>query len=195
MPISRAPAAPTASASQAALGAASTTARKASAKSATSTAGKTPIPSASLPAATQPAAAIKRGQPVKIKKPLQSLKSVKAAAPDKAAANTQKKGAPQTPHATANKTETKAQQKAAKKPAKQRSKLVRDSFTMPQVDFELIAALKFRGLTLGRNIKKSELLRAGLQALAAFDDLTLTATLDKLEAVKIGRPKRVGSAA
>ncbi len=77
----------------------------------------------------------------------------------------------------------------SKKQAKQQSKPVRDSFTMPQADFDLIAALKFRGLSLGRSIKKSELLRAGLLALSVFNDKALLSTLDKLEPVKMGRPK------
>lgn len=86
-----------------------------------------------------------------------------------------------------------AEPKPSKKPSKLRPKMVRDSFTMPDVDFDLIAALKFRGLTLSRSIKKSELLRAGLQVLAALDDRALLTTLDKLAPVKMGRPKK-GSA-
>ena len=53
----------------------------------------------------------------------------------------------------------------ASKPVKAKAKLVRDSFTMPQADFELIAALKARAIEFRRPAKKSQLLRAGLQAL------------------------------
>ncbi|CAD5374539.1 conserved hypothetical protein [Rubrivivax sp. A210] len=80
--------------------------------------------------------------------------------------------------------------KPVKKPAKPRPQLVRDSFTMPEGDFGLIAALKARALTAHRAAKKSELLRAGLQALAALDAAALAAALDRLAPVKTGRPKK-----
>jgi hypothetical protein len=77
----------------------------------------------------------------------------------------------------------------AAKPPKVRSKPVRDSFTMPEADFALIATLKARTLAAKRETKKSELLRAGLHVLAALDTRALVATLAALEPVKIGRPK------
>ena len=80
--------------------------------------------------------------------------------------------------------------KPAKKQAKPRPVLVRDSFTMPEADFALIATLKARALAGQRAAKKSELLRAGLHALAALDSPSLLAALDQLEPVKIGRPAK-----
>lgn len=79
--------------------------------------------------------------------------------------------------------------KPAKAP-KLRRKPVRDSFTMPEADFALIATLKARALAGRRETKKSELLRAGLHALAALDRAALVAALGALEPVKIGRPKK-----
>jgi hypothetical protein len=38
--------------------------------------------------------------------------------------------------------------------------------------------------------KKSELVRAGLRALAALEAKTLAAALDQLEPVKTGRPRK-----
>ncbi len=76
------------------------------------------------------------------------------------------------------------------KPAKPRKALVRDSFTMPEADFALIAALKERALAAGRPAKKSELLRAGLQALAALEGKKLRAALERLQPIKVGRPKQ-----
>lgn len=70
-----------------------------------------------------------------------------------------------------------------------KDKLVRDSFTLPQEDFALIATLKDRALDFKRPTKKSELLRAGLQVLAKLDQPTLRATLDALRPLKAGRPK------
>ena len=48
----------------------------------------------------------------------------------------------------------------------ERAKLVRDGFTMPEGDYALIAELKHRLHDVKHEAKKSELLRAGLQALA-----------------------------
>lgn len=76
------------------------------------------------------------------------------------------------------------------KPTKPRKALVRDSFTMPDADFALIAVLKERALGAGRPAKKSELLRAGLQALAALDAKKLRVALERLEPIKVGRPKQ-----
>lgn len=80
---------------------------------------------------------------------------------------------------------------APARPAKPpKAKLVRDSFTMPQSDFALIAALKERALGFKRPTKKSELLRAGLQALAGLNDAALQAALNALAPLKPGRPKK-----
>ena len=76
------------------------------------------------------------------------------------------------------------------KPPRTKEKLVRDSFTMPRADFSLIQQLKERALGFKRATKKSELLRAGLQALATLEDRALQAMLDKLTAIKAGRPKK-----
>jgi predicted N-acetyltransferase YhbS len=69
-------------------------------------------------------------------------------------------------------------------------RLVRDSFTMPETDFALIAALKSRAMGAQREAKKSELLRAGLHALTALDGKALVAALGRLEPLKLGRPKK-----
>jgi hypothetical protein len=80
---------------------------------------------------------------------------------------------------------------AAKKPAHPpRPKLVRGSFTMTEADFDVIAALKVKAMGAKRVAKKSELVRAGLRALAALDAKALVAALDQLEPVKTGRPKK-----
>ena len=75
------------------------------------------------------------------------------------------------------------------KPAKvKKPKLVRDSFTIPAQEYEQLAELKQRCLSAGIAVKKSELLRAGLQALAAMSDIALSSQLDALEKLKTGRP-------
>jgi hypothetical protein len=106
------------------------------------------------------------------------------------------------PAAQPNKPAPAAKPAAAAKPAKLpkapkpekapklRQKPVRDSFTMPEADFSLVATLKARALAGQRETKKSELLRAGLHALAAMDSPTLLAALRALEPIKTGRPKK-----
>lgn len=73
---------------------------------------------------------------------------------------------------------------------KVKHKLVRDSFTMPQPDFDLIATLKKRVMALGHSAKKSELLRAGLHALTKLDDAALHGSLQSLIQLKAGRPRK-----
>ena len=77
-------------------------------------------------------------------------------------------------------------------PVKSKSKLVRDSFTMPQSDFALIGTLKDRALGFRRPTKKSELLRAGLQVLAGLPDEALQSALERLQPLPTGRPKKAG---
>jgi len=73
----------------------------------------------------------------------------------------------------------------AKKP-----KLVRDSFTIPKNEYVAIEALKLRAAKLGRPAKKSEVLRAGVMALAGMGDAAFLASLTSVPAVKTGRPAK-----
>jgi hypothetical protein len=66
--------------------------------------------------------------------------------------------------------------------------VIRDSFTMPEADYELIGALKKRCLGLGIAIKKSELLRAGLATLQRLSDDSLAQIAATIERVTTGRP-------
>ncbi len=70
-------------------------------------------------------------------------------------------------------------------------KVVRDSFTMPQADYGLIADIKLKALKSGLHVKKSELLRAGLQALSKLNTAQLKQAVNSLEKIKTGRPKKV----
>lgn len=92
----------------------------------------------------------------------------------------------------AKKAAAPAQAKAAPKAEKVKAKLIRDSFTMPREDWDLIQYLKERALVFKRPTKKSELLRAGLQALVGLSDAKLQAALEKLTPLKAGRPKGSG---
>lgn len=80
---------------------------------------------------------------------------------------------------------------AAKKPKKeQKVKVVRDSFTMPEGEYRKIAEIKEAALQAGQPVKKSEVLRAGLKALAAMTPAQLKRALAGLEKIKTGRPKK-----
>ena len=85
---------------------------------------------------------------------------------------------------------TAAPAAADKPPKPPKVRLVRDSFTMPETDFAVVAVLKARALGLGRAAKKSELLRAGLQLLSQQDAPGLLTALERLQPIKTGRPKR-----
>lgn len=144
---------------------------EASTKARTMAAGKRSAPAAK-PAA--PVAAPKVGKAITV---------AKAARPAKPAPD-----APvETVHAVAGKSTEKAASAPLKAP---KQKLVRDSFTMPEDDYATIAAMKKRAIGFQRPARKSELLRAGLRALAALDDAGLKAALDSLVPVKAGRPKK-----
>ena len=75
-----------------------------------------------------------------------------------------------------------------------KSKLVRDSFTIPKDEYAAIDALKARALAQGVAIKKSELLRAGLMALTAMGDARFKTALAAVPTLKTGRPRRKGEA-
>jgi hypothetical protein len=73
---------------------------------------------------------------------------------------------------------------------KAKPKLVRDSFTMPKAEYAAIDALKHRAGQLARQVKKSELLRAGVMALTAMDDQAFVAALVAVPTIKTGRPHK-----
>jgi hypothetical protein len=77
-----------------------------------------------------------------------------------------------------------------KLPAKaKKSKLVRDSFTIPKTEFAMLDAIKQKSISLGHAAKKSEVLRAGILLLSALSDAALLSALKAVPAIKTGRPK------
>lgn len=107
----------------------------------------------------------------------------KRAKPTPKAAQSASAGA--TANAAANEDTAKGKAKRAKK-----VKVVRDSFTMPETDYQRIASLKRKCLDAGVAVKKSELLRAGLQLLESVPSKRLLAAISALETVKTGRPAK-----
>jgi hypothetical protein len=92
--------------------------------------------------------------------------------------------------AAASQTKQTAKVPKAAKPANEKKpKLVRDSFTLPQTDHELIKQCKKTALAAGRETKKSEVVRAAIQSFAALPAARQIAAYGKLQAIALGRPK------
>ena len=149
-------------------------ARARAAKAAAPAAGSAAATARSAPAKAAPAAAKKTAvRPLVVRKSLPARKAV----PAKKAAH---KPVP-----------IVAKAKKAGKPAKtKKPKLVRDSFTMPDGEYALIAALKKRCLDVGVSVKKSEILRAAVANLAKLSDASVLAAVRRLEVIKTGRPAK-----
>lgn len=81
-------------------------------------------------------------------------------------------------------------QKAEKVLKEKKPKLVRDSFTIPKAEYTVLDELKHRAGKLGSSIKKSELIRAGIKALAAMSDAMYLSALNVVPKVKTGRPSK-----
>ena len=74
------------------------------------------------------------------------------------------------------------------KPKKQ--KLVRDSFTMPEQEYETLAEMKKNCIKAGISVKKSELLRVAVSLLRKMDVPQVQQALTGLTPVKAGRPSK-----
>lgn len=90
---------------------------------------------------------------------------------------------------TSTVTKTAKPVKTVKAAKVKKPKLVRDSFTIPKDEYVVIDSLKIRAGKLGQAVKKSELLRAGVKALAAMSDIQFKAALSHVPIIKTGRPK------
>ena len=110
----------------------------------------------------------------------------KKAAPRKASSKT----AAKTPKSAAKPVATRKAVAPAKPVKVKKPKLVRDSFTIPKDEYTALAELKQRCVKLAQPAKKSELLRAGIKALAALSDKALLAALKAVPSIKTGRPKK-----
>jgi len=157
------------------------------------TAGKALAQAPQAPQATQAKPARKATK--KVAAPLTAKPKKQATAP---AAVEVKAAAPK---AAAKKTDTKkpAVKKQAANPSAVSSakslkdkkvKVVRDSFTIPKSELLQIAESKKRALGLGVEIKKSELIRAGLQALTGMNDAAFKKALASVPTIKTGRPAK-----
>lgn len=130
------------------------------------------LPAANAPASPKPARAARKPRATPVPAP---------AAPTRASSSVARKKAAAEPVATTSAKDTK---NAVRKP-----KLVRDSFTIPKAEYAELDLLKDRAHKLGQPAKKSEVLRAGIKALAALGDAALLKALQAVPTIKTGRPK------
>jgi hypothetical protein len=155
----------------------------------------TPVVSKPLAASVPEAKAV----PKPVAKPVAAVPKAAAKLPAKAAAkapakSTAKpavKAAANAPLKAAAKSTPKVKVKAEKPAKEKKAKLVRDSFTIPKGEYTVLDELKQRAGKLSIQIKKSELLRAGIKALAAMSDSSLLSTLKLVPTIKTGRPSKV----
>lgn len=140
-----------------------TTASTAPAPTEASTSAAKPAPKKASPAA----------KPVAPKAPVAKVPAKTAV---KAAAKPAAKPVPKAPVAKAEK---------PKKP-----KMVRDSLSIPKDEYEVIAVLKVRAGKLGHAAKKTEIIRAGIKAIAALSDQSLLKALQSVPSIKTGRPAK-----
>lgn len=68
--------------------------------------------------------------------------------------------------------------------------VVRDTFTFPEDDYALLGLIQERCLRSATMINKSEIVRAGLKALAMMSDAELMEIVGGLTKVKPGRPAK-----
>ncbi len=73
---------------------------------------------------------------------------------------------------------------------KVKHKLVRDSFTIPKDEYAVLGELKLRAGLLMTPAKKSEILRAGINALRHMPDEAFVSAMAAVPSLKTGRPKK-----
>jgi hypothetical protein len=71
-----------------------------------------------------------------------------------------------------------------------KSKMVRDSFAMPESEYALIVGIKKRCIAQGLAVKKSEVLRAAVAGFASQSDEYIKSALSALAVIKTGRPPK-----
>jgi len=105
-----------------------------------------------------------------------------------------------TPAKVATKVTTKAASKAAPKapskpvvakaPKEKKIKMVRDSISIPKTEYVVLEEMKLRSGKLGVAVKKTELIRAGIKALAALGDMAFLGAVRAVPSLKTGRPAK-----
>jgi len=116
----------------------------------------------------------------------EATKSLKTAAPRKSAVS---RTAQSTQPIAKPQSEALVKPKTKKTIKVKKPKLVRDRFTIPKTEYAVLDELKQRADKLAHPVKKSELLRAGVKALAAMPDGAFLGALNAVPTVKTGNTK------
>ncbi|MDD5266237.1 MAG: hypothetical protein PHO08_03805 [Methylococcales bacterium] len=80
---------------------------------------------------------------------------------------------------------------AVKKIKTVKAKVIRDSFSFPEIDYLKISELKSICLAAGIHVKKGEIIRAGLHLLTKLNLDELKQAVEQVEKVQTGRPSSV----
>jgi hypothetical protein len=80
--------------------------------------------------------------------------------------------------------------KTVKVPKEKKIKMVRDSISIPKSEYEVLDAMKLRAGKLGVAMKKTELIRAGIKALAELGNPAFLSALAAIPSLKTGRPPK-----
>lgn len=155
---------------------------------------KKPASTAKKPAATARTKAVPlAAKKVAVRPKTTVVKTPRATIPTKTAAPVAKKSSPITAvkKATAKPVAAKSTKvtPAAKEKAK-KQKLVRDSFTMPEAEYQVLDKVKKECLKAGFEIKKSQLLRIGVALIGKMELASVKNVLATLPPLKTGRPKK-----
>ena len=148
------------------------------------------------PAVSSAAAPVKPVVPVKPSAKLAATPAGKSAAAKVAKAKPKAKGKDKArsdkPGQAASPKAVKAVDaaKAEKADKPKKPKLVRDRFTIPKTEYAMLETLKARAARVGKPARKSELLRAGIKALAALPDLAFVSALNAVPGLKADRPAK-----
>jgi len=125
--------------------------------------------------------------PKSVSSPAETAESAVSPAP-KGAAPAAKKGKPA---ALVSAVPAVVDQPAVPPGKTHKPKLVRDSFTIPKDEYQVLESLKTRALDLGQHARKSELLRAGIRVLQTMNDRAFLKAVGAVPTLKTGRPKTV----
>jgi hypothetical protein len=144
------------------------------------------------PVAKKSASIAKTPGKTSVKTPVKATVKAAVKSPVKASSKIAKKAPVKAPIKVAAKPLVKpvAKPKIDKQVKLKKPKLVRDSFTIPKAEYTVLDDLKQRATKLASAVKKSELIRAGVKALAAMSDAAFQAALKAVPAIKTGRPSK-----
>lgn len=76
------------------------------------------------------------------------------------------------------------------RPTYDKINVVRDTFTLPEKDYDLIELCKTKLLENKVSATKSEIIRAGLIILSKLTDKELVSSIKLVEKIRTGRPKK-----